>query len=167
MIELPKQTAAPSTYQDWLDCFAQIKDGPLSGSEDAHALSLGSFAGTSAMRAALERQITDTVNAVLDRSAKHFARDLNECMLLGEFAQAEGLFRRFKREVQRAAFFLELSFLPEEFRSELYRSMRRQMTAYWNDTVRFLQDQVMEYADPDLEDALFLIRRIQLFSEQG
>lgn len=165
MIKLPEQTAAPSTYQDWLDCFAQIKDGPLSGSEDVQALSLGSFAGTSAMRAALERQITDTVNAVLDRSVKHFARDLNECMLLGEFAQADGLFRRLKREVHRAAFFLELSFLPEAFRAELYRSMRRQITAYWDDTVRFLQDQAMERAESDLEDALFLIRRIQLFSE--
>ena len=48
MIELRERpvAAAPSTYQDWLDCFERMKKAPLSGSGDFDVLALCSFAGT-------------------------------------------------------------------------------------------------------------------------
>lgn len=163
----PNATAAPSTYQDWLDCFARMKEMPLSANGEFAVLANGSFSGTQAMRAALERQMVETVNAVLNRSVKRFVRDLNERLAFHELSQMDLLFQRFKRDVERILFFQKLSFLPEEFREELYGSIVGQMTGFWNDTVAFLRRQAMESADSDLEDALYLIRRIRLFSQQG
>lgn len=166
MIELRERPVAdaPSTYQDWLDCFARMKEVPLSGNGDFEVLALGSFAGTSAMQAALERQMVDTINAVLNKSVKRFVRDLNECIAFNELAQVDVLFKRLKRDIHKTTFFLELSFLSSNFKNELYQSITDQMTGFWDDTICFLRQQAMDYSNSDLEDALFLIRRIRLFS---
>ena len=165
MIELRERPVAdaPSTYQDWLDCFARMKEVPLSGNGDLEVLALGSFAGTSAMQAALERQMVDTINAVLNKSVKRFVRDLNECIAFNELAQVDVLFKRLKRDIHKTTFFLELSFLSSDFKNELYQSITDQMTGFWDDTICFLRQQAMDYSNSDLEDALFLIRRIKLF----
>ena len=166
MIELRERSVAdaPSTYQDWLDCFARMKEAPLSGNGDFEVLALGSFAGTSAMQTALERQMVDTINAVLNKSVKRFVRDLNECIAFNELAQVDVLFKRLKRDIHKTTFFLELSFLSSDFKNELYQSITDQMTGFWDDTICFLRQQAMDYSNSDLEDALFLIRRIRLFS---
>ena len=70
---------APSTYQEWLDCFERMKEVPLSNNRDLEVLSLGTFAGAGTMQAAFERQMVDTVNVVLNKSTKRFMRDLNDC----------------------------------------------------------------------------------------
>lgn len=165
MIELRERpAAAPSTYQEWLDCFARMRELPLSGNGDFEVLALGAFSGTSAMQAALERQMVDTINAVLNKSVQRFVRDLNECITFNELAQVDVLFKRLKKDINKTLFFLNLSFLSSEFKAGLYASITDQMTDFWNDTVGFLRQQVMDHSNSDLEDALFLIRRIRLFS---
>lgn len=156
--------AAPSTYQDWLDCFARMKEVPLSGNGEFELLALGSFTGAGRMQAALERQMADTIHTVLNKSVKRFVRDLNECIVFNELAQIDVLFKRFKSDVNKTTFFLALPCLSDDFKAELYQSISGQMTDFWEDTICFLQQQSMEYANSDLEDALFLIRRIKLFS---
>ncbi len=162
-----RPAAAPSTYQDWLDCFARMRELPLSGDGDFAALALGSFSGSSAMQAALERQMVEAINVVLNKSVKRFVRDLNECIAFNDLAQVDTLFKRLKKNINKTLFFLNLSFLPGEFKDELYASITGQMTEFWNDTVGFLRQQALDHSNPDLEDALFLIRRIRLFSQQG
>ena len=165
MIDLRERpAAAPSTYQDWLDCFARMRELPLSGNGDFEVLALGVFSGTSAMQAALERQMVDTINAVLNKSVKRFMRNLNECITFNELAQIDVLFKRLKKDINKTLFFLNLSFLSSEFKAELYASITVQMTDFWNDTVGFLRQQAMDHSNSDLEDALFLISRIRLFS---
>ena len=116
------------------------------------------------MQAALERQMVDTINVVLNKSVKRFVRDLNECIAFNELAQVDVLFKRLKKDISKTMFFLNLSFLSGEFKDELYTSITNQMTGFWDDTVGFLRQQAMDYSNSDLEDALFLIRRIRLFS---
>lgn len=166
MIELQEKpvATAPSTYQDWLDCFARMKELPLSRNRDFEVLALGSFSGTNAMRAALERQLVDTINTVLNKSVKRFVRELNESIAFNEMTQVDVLFKRLKKDINRTMFFLNLSFLSNEFKDELYVSITEQMTGFWDDTINFLQHQAMNYSNSDLEDTLFLIRRIRLFS---
>lgn len=166
MIELQERpvAAAPSTYQDWLDCFERMKEVPLSSNGDFDILARGSFTGTGTMQVALERQMVDTINAVLNKSTKRFIRDLNECIAFNELAQVDLLFKRLKKDIHKTTFFLELSFLTNDFKCELYHSLTDQMIGFWDDTIRFLQQQARDYSNSDLEDALFLIRRIRLFS---
>ncbi len=156
--------SAPSTYQEWLDCFSAMKEQPLSSSGVYEVITLGSFAGTGAMQVALEQQMVDTINVVLNRSIKRFVRELNECIAFNELEQAEFLFKRFKKDINKTLFFMQLSFLSGEFKTELYSSISVQMTGFWDDTVGFLKQQAMEYSNSDLEDAIYLIRRIKLFS---
>lgn len=166
MIEFQERAAAaaPTTYQDWLDCFARMKEVPLAGNSELAVLARGSFTGTSTMQAALERQMADAINTVLNKSVKRFVRELNECIAFNELAQIDVLFKRLKKDINKTTFFLDLSFLSNEFKKELYQSITDQMTSFWNDTIRFLRQQAMEYSNSDLEDTLFLIRRIRLFA---
>ncbi len=154
---------APSTYQEWLDCFERMKEVPLSNNRDFEVLSLGTFAGARTMQAAFERQMVDTVNVVLNKSTKRFVRDLNDRIVFNELAQVDVLFKRLKKDIHKATFFVNLSFLSNSFKAELYRSVAEQMTAFWDNMIAFLQQQANDFPNSDLEDALFLIRRIKLF----
>lgn len=157
-------TCAPSTYQQWLDCFRMMKEQPLSSSEIYEAAAAGSFRGSDAMQAALEQQMVDTINVVLNKSVKRFVRELNESITFNELDRAEFLFKRLKKDIHKTLFFMELSFLSADFKSELYSSISAQMNGFWDDTVAFLRKQAMECPNSDLEDAIYFIRRIKLFS---
>lgn len=154
---------APATYQDWLNCLAILRGTNVAGSGVYEAMLEGSFFGTEATKAALQRQIIDSINIMLDRCAKRFIRNMNDSITFNELAQIELLFKRLKKDVRIALFFEKLDFLPPEFRKDLSASIRGQMTDFWNETTAFLYDQSLEYSNPDLEDALYLIKRIKLF----
>ena len=165
MIDLLERTSvkAPATYQEWLDCFVVLKGTNVYSTGVYDALVAGSFTGTDVTKTALQRQIVDSINAMLDNSAKRFIRNMNDSITFNELSQIELLFNRLKKDVKVALFFESLEFLPTEFRNELSSSVRKQMSDFWNDTVHFLYEQSLEYSNSDLEDALFLIKRIKLF----
>ena len=152
---------APATYQEWLSCLEQMKG--RNGREAFAAAAHGSFAGSELTLGALQKQIVETVNALLDQSVKRFLRRLNESIAFNELAQTELLFKRLRKSVHEILFFEELAFLPEAFRASLSEAVKTQMGAFWNKTVRFLEEQSLEFSNSQLEDALFLIRRIRLF----
>ena len=108
--------------------------------------------------------MVDTINVVLNKSIKRFVRELNECITFNELDRAEFLFKRLKKDIHKTLFFMQLSFLSADFKTELYSSISVQMNGFWNDTIGFLRKQAMEYANSDLEDAIYLVRRIKLFS---
>lgn len=155
--------AAPTTYQEWLECFELMKSGSIVGNEVFDAVRGGIFVGSDLTKDALQRQIVETVNALLDKSVKRFIRNLNDSIAFNELPDTVLLFKRLKKEVNISLFFTELSFLPEGFRHDLEKSVKDQMNGFWNDTVAFLQDQSLEFSNSDLEDILFLVKRIRLF----
>lgn len=153
----------PTTYQEWLTCFEKMKSGSVAGDEAFDAASNGSFVGSDLTRNALQSQIIETVNAVLDKNVKRFIRDLNESIAFNELSGTVLLFKRLKKDVHKSLFFAKLSFLPEDFRQELEKSVKEQMNGFWEDTITFLQNQLLDFSNSDLEDALFLVKRIRLF----
>jgi hypothetical protein len=157
------EITAPTTYQEWLHCFSLMKNGSGPGNEIYEAVIAGSFAGTDRTKSALQQQIVDTVNAILDKRAKRFVKELNDSIAFNELAQVELLFRRLRKEIHRALFFRDLFFLSKGFRTELADSVMKQMNDFWNDTVDFLYEQSLEFSNSELEDVLFLIKRIKLF----
>lgn len=152
----------PSTYQDWLECLEAMKTG-AGNAAAVEAAVRGSFNGSEATLAALQKQIIDTVNHILNKSAKRFVRDLNECLEFNDLTQIELLFLRLKKDVHRTLFFQSLIFLPADFRFELSDLVKKQMNGFWKDIVKSLYDQSLEISNSQLEDALFLIKRIHLF----
>lgn len=154
---------APSTYQDWLVCLDMMKSGSGADTDVFDAVCMGSFVGSDLTKNALQKQIVETVNAFLDKRVKRFIRNLNENIEFNELYQTELLFKRLKQDVSKSLFFTKLSFLPKDFRSELEASVKEQMSSFWEDTIKFLYSQSLEFSNSELEDVLFLIRRIRLF----
>ena len=78
MIDLLERTSvtAPVTYQEWLDCLAILKGTSVYSSGIYEALIGGSFDGTDVTKTALQRQIVDSINALLDNSAKRFIKNM-------------------------------------------------------------------------------------------
>ena len=153
----------PSTYQDWLLCFDVMKNGSGADNDVFDAACMGSFVGSDLTKNALQKQIVETVNALLDKSVKRFIRNLNENIAFNELPQTELLFKRLKKDIAKSLFFTELTFLPKSFRNELEDSVKEQMSNFWKDTIQFLYDQSLEFSNSDLEDVLFLVKRIRLF----
>lgn len=154
---------APNTYQEWLDCFELMKSNSADGNGVFDAVVSGSFTGTETTKSALQKQIVETVNAILDKSAKRFIKELNESIAFNDLTQIDLLFRRLKKDVHKSLFFENLFFLPKKFREELSDSVKTQMKNFWSDTVKFLYEQSLEFSNSELEDVLFLINRIHLF----
>lgn len=154
---------APTTYQDWLSCFELMKNEPVSGNGIYDMVVLGSFSGTEHTETAMQKQIVETVNAVLNKSIKRFVKRLNECIAFNELSELDLLFNRLKKDTHRALFFNKLDFLPLNFRKELSTSVEKQMNEFWDGTIRFWEQQSIEFSNSELEDALFLINRIKLF----
>ena len=146
---------APSTYQDWLVCFDMMKNGSGADTEVFDAACMGSFVGSDLTKNALQKQIVETV--------KRFIRNLNENIAFNELSQTELLFKRLKKDVAKSLFFTKLSFLPKDFRSDLENSVKEQMSGFWEDTIKFLYEQSLEFSNSELEDVLFLVKRIRLF----
>ena len=163
MIELKEKSAvaAPTTYQDWLTYFEELKEAPFAESYDPKRFSQGTFDGNGTLLAAFEGQMITTINVMLQKSTKRFTRALNECLTFQELYRVDGLFKRLKKDIQRTTFFVNLPFLPEPFKAELYVSISEQMTAFWMDTVSQLRHMALDNPNPDLEDALFFIERIK------
>ncbi|MCH5191709.1 MAG: hypothetical protein J1F23_06040 [Oscillospiraceae bacterium] len=157
------ETKAPTTYQEWLDCFETMKHNPVSGNGVFDAVASGSFTGTEITIGAMQNQVVETVNAILDKSVKRFIKELNESISFNDLSQIDVLFRHLKRDIEKSLFFENLFFLPKTFRTELSQSVKTQMQKFWNDTVKFLYEQSLEFSNSELEDVLFLINRIHLF----
>ena len=163
IVEERTEIKAPTTYQEWLDCFEIMKQNPVRGNGVFEAVASGSFIGTEVTNGAMQKQVIETVNAVLDKSVKRFIKELNESIAFNDLLQIDILFRRLKQDIERSLFFENLFFLPKTFRKELSLSVKTQMQKFWDDTVRFLYDQSLEFSNSELEDVLFLIKRIHLF----
>lgn len=154
---------APATYQEWLDCLNILEKTSALNIGIYEALCSGTFSGTEVTIAALQKKIVNVINNILDNSVKRFTRNLNDSITFNELSQIELLFNRLKKDVKVTLFFENLAFLPKEFRNELSNSIKKQMLDFWNNTTLLLYEQSLEYSNSDLEDALFLIKRIKLF----
>lgn len=153
----------PFTYQKWLEYFDKLKRLNSFDMEWYDSLCSGTFVGSDVVKTALQRQIVDTVNTMLDRSTKRFVANLNESIIFNEWNQIDLLFVRLKKEVKFFLFFEHLEFLPKEFKQELSDCVREKMSDFWTQMISFLYTQSLEYHNSDLEDALFLIKRVKIF----
>lgn len=158
------EISPPVNYQEWLAFFSRIKNERNCEAGVFEALSKGSLEDmTPNIEEAFKNQLVETVNIILDRSAKRFVKEMNESITFNDLCQMDVLFIRLKRDVKRARFFEGLSFLSVDFRGELSASLKKQMSEFWNSTVKFLYEQSVEFSNSQLEDALYTIRRIKLF----
>jgi len=155
----------PTTYEDWLNCFDFLKQSSSVDSGVAMTIAKGSFINRGYIAGQFQQKLVETINEMLNKRTARFMKDLNMLISFNELSDIVPLFFRLRNEVNKCLFFTELIFLDANIKCELEQSVKTQMENFWNDTVMFLQRQALEYYNADLEDSLFLIHRIRLFSE--
>jgi len=160
--------APPATYEDWLKCFDFLKSAPSFDGETAAVIAKGSFenfSGSAYIAGRFCRELTETINEMLNKRVLKFIKDLNLLISFNELADIVSLFIKLRNEVKKCLFFTDLGFLDEAVKKDMEQSVKTQTEKFWDDTVAFLQKQSQEYSNGLLEDALFLIHRINLFEK--
>lgn len=153
----------PATYEDWLNCFDLLRKNSFVDDEVAMTIAKGSFRNRGYIAAQFQQKLAETISEMLNNRITRFLKDLNMLISFNELSDIVPLFVKLRNEVNKCMFFTELSFLEPNIRYELEQSVKIQVENFWNDTIMFLQRQTMEFHNADLEDSLFLIRRINLF----
>ena len=157
------QIKSPATYDEWQSCFDLLKKGPPIDNEVIKKIAKGSFISRGYMGAQFQLQLTETINEMFSNLTTRFMKDLNSLISINEILDTVPLFNNLRDELNKCLFFTGLKFLDKIYNRELERSVRKQIQKFWNDTVMFLQRQAQQYRNTDLEDAVFLIHRIELF----
>lgn len=156
-------TRPPSSYPEWLACFAYLRGSIPLDRQATELMKSGTFVCTGVMAAAFQEQLVATINAMLTGRIRRFIRELNLAIELNEFEDICRLFVRLSSAANGCLFFESLSFLSEAFRQQLSDSVKRQFRKCWDTAVAFLERQSAEHPDADLDDALFQIQRVKLF----
>ena len=157
------QIKSPATYDEWQDCFDLLKQVPSIDHDAVMKIAKGSFISRGYMGTQFQLQLAETINKMLSNRTTRFMKDLNSLISINEILDTVPLFNHLRDEFNKCLFFTELKFLEKNYKRDLEKSVRTQMQKFWNDTVMFLQRQTQQYRNTDLEDALFLIHRIELF----
>ena len=157
--------APPTTYEEWLCCFDLLKTGASADNGLVAAIGQGTLTTGGYIAAQFHQTLAETINVMLNNRIARFLKDLNMLISFNELLDIVPLFIRLRIEVRKCLFFTGLAFLDRDIKAELERSIREQMAGFWNDTVSFLGRQTIENNNSELEDALFLIHRIELFTE--
>lgn len=160
------QPAPPTTYEDWLKCFDALKSGSAADIETITAAANGRFDDKGYLAARFQQKLAETVNAMLNKRIARFLRDLNTLVSFNELSDIVQLFVKLRNEVNKCLFFTEFGFLEASVRQELESSVKTEMERFWGDAVASLQKQALEYHNTGLEDSLFLIRRLTLFTKR-
>ena len=154
---------APATYKEWLDCFEVLKKFRNIEKEQLERIMEGSFCSSPQMTAIFQKQLIETVNAMLDMRIKHFVRSVNECIEFNEFEFLDLCFVKLKKETAQVLRLAELRFLDSGFRESLSSSIREQLGSFTDKVLGHLGEEASEHGNTALEDALYLIKRIDLF----
>lgn len=160
-----EQFTPPSTYEEWLNCFDLLRLSSSVDSGVAMTIANGSFINRGYIAVQFHQKLAETINEMLNKRISRFLKDLNLLISFNELSDIVPLFVKLRNEVNKCLFFTELGFLDANVKRELEESVKTQMGKFWNDTIMFLQRQTLEIYNTDLEDSLFLIRRIDLFSK--
>ncbi len=158
-------TKPPSCYAEWLDCFERLRTKSVD-SGYIRLLQQGSCRDADAAIAYLEQQLVLTENVMLKRFVREFRRALEMHIAYGEYDGLYRIFERTAKKLEMCLFFVELDFMSVRFREELRESVQESALQFWNSAVEALYRDCIENHQVQLEDQLWMIRRIKLFRER-
>lgn len=154
----------PCTYAQWVGCVETLRRQAVPA-EQLRLLTLGTLPEGEALARRLAPRLTEAVNAMLSRAARHLTVRLRQCLEGNETEEIPRALRRFRRETDACLFFRQLAFLPADYRAELEAALRREAQRCWDQVVEPLRRQCAQTADSRWEGLLDPLRRIRLFAE--
>lgn len=154
----------PHTYQDWLDCLEYMEKSSV-GEEFFDMLTLGSLQCSEQMLIRFREHIVVSLNRMIDHRTKRFIRELNRFLEFNDAAGVVALFRKYKKDMEQCMFFKKIVFIQDTFREELSISVENQTKAFLKKVIGHLAGQAAETGNPEMEDALYQIKRIRFFPD--
>jgi len=155
----------PATYEQWLRCFDLLRLSTSVDSSVAMTIANGSLAGKGYIIEKFHQKLADTITEMLNKRFAWFVKDLNMLLNFNELLDIAPLFVKLRNQLEICLVLTRLSFLEADIQASLALSVRTQAQKFWGETVGFLQRQSVEVDSSDLNDSLFLIRRINLFED--
>ena len=157
---------APEYYADWTVWFRTMKCRNLNRSE-LELLRLGVCMDLAGSLEYLEKQTAETLEVMLNRCYRLFRKDLTDIEIYNDTGALYTAFQKLAGRFSQCSFFMQMTFLPQEFRTELLDALRKEACSFWEKRITDLRKLCMEEGNSELEDQLYLIRRIRLFRECG
>lgn len=152
---------APASYADWLRWLGVLRVRALTNAEQ-RLLCSGTCGDLAGAVPYLEQQVIETVNIMAARCIRQFRRALNDAALYHDHDAVYGAFLQLADQLRQCTFFLQMQFLPQEFRQSLHSSVKAETGNFWEGSVRMLRQQCLD-GDTALEDVYYMIRRIRLY----
>lgn len=149
----------PNTYQQWISCFEFLSKRTVSD-EYIEMLKAGSCPGINNVIAQFLARLQETVNNMLNRSTRSCTKLLNESLEEGDFSNIEVILRRHYKEMMRCRFYLNISFIPDEYVSELDNTTVSEIRRYWKTMKKYFVDLTEETGNSDLYDMVYFIDRL-------
>lgn len=149
----------PGTYQQWLECFEKLSEKPVA---DSYICSLkeGTCPGIERVMVPFLERAQDTVNRMLNRSARCCTRLVNEALEDGDFSNMETVLYRNYKEMMRCRFYLNIGFLPQKLLHELDQNTVSEIDRYWEGLKKNFEDLADETGDSNIYDILYYINRL-------
>jgi hypothetical protein len=135
------------------------------GEEFFDMLALGSLQCSEQMLLRFREHIVVSLNRMIDHRTKRFIRELNRFLEFNDAAGVVALFRKYKKDMEQCMFFKKIVFIQDAFREELSISVENQTKAFLKKVVGHLTGQVTDTGNPEMEDALYQIKRIRFFPD--
>jgi len=160
-----EQLTPPITYEDWLNCFDLLRVSSSVDNSVVMTIARGTFISRGYIVVKFQQKLAETINEMLNRRIGRFLKDLNLLISFNELSDIVPLFVKLRNEINKCLFFTGFGFLDINVKRELEESVITQMEKFWDDTIVFLKKQTLDFYNADLEDSLFLIQRIKLFTK--
>ena len=150
---------APTTYQEWLDCFSYVKAHPADYIE-LRRLRGGRLACDPYILDKFLQRLDETVGEVLNRGISAFLSRVGEAFEEGDFDGAEILASRFWKMAAESFFFEDLDCISPEQRETLRSGYLRQLGQFWEQFLAHLEREAEESRQDALDELVFRLRRL-------
>lgn len=158
---LNKTTIPPSTYSEWLSCFSYMKSQHFDYTYTDHLIK-GSLEGNEQVMLHFQNQLICLMNVLLEKKTRRFVKNMNHLLEVNELDNLTLLFRRFKREIDNCLFFTKLEFLSPNVKLQLKEAFMQEAAKFLDNVINHLKIQSAQNNIPELEDALYQLRRIRM-----
>lgn len=156
---------APSTYQEWLVCFSVLKSNAGASQHVSDLIESSCFHGDKYLMDAFYQQLTETINVMLDVRVNGFLQEINHCIEYNECEEMVRCLRSLDGRLEECLFYTRLKFLDSSVKSKLTKSIKQQISEFWEELMLFFEDKAASSGNSALEDVLYYANRMRLLRD--
>ncbi len=153
------QYVPPETYQQWLACFAHLKEHPLDV-QMLDVLTQGKYLGEPT-EVFLSR-LSEAVSVSITGFCRRFLRQFDTALADGEPDMAVLLASRLRRNIQKCFFYRSLPFLSASYIQTLDDGLGEQLEFFWKNFLQELHRSAKDSNSIVMEDLCYELKRVSI-----